>query len=206
MKDRVGFEISKTIRIFAERLGCEVVELNVQEDHVHLLVMVPPKVAISQLVGTIKGALVTIVDRVSKFTLIKNVDSKQSKVVTEATIMILKPYLDKTHTITADNGKEFAGHEKLAEQLETKVYFAHPYASWERGLNENTNGLIRQYFVKGSRFEEISGEEVEAVMNKLNHRPRKTLNYDTPLMLCFFIRINVRPHDYRNCTSELNPP
>nr|WP_221900055.1 IS200/IS605 family transposase [Bathymodiolus platifrons methanotrophic gill symbiont] len=100
LKDRVGFEISKTIRIFAERLGCEVVELNVQEDHVHLLVMVPPKVAIPQLVGTIKGALVTIVDRVSKFTLIKNVDSKQSKVVTEATIMILKPYLDKTHTIT----------------------------------------------------------------------------------------------------------
>ncbi|TXL03434.1 IS30 family transposase, partial [Methylococcaceae bacterium CS1] len=114
-----------------------------------------------------KGALVTIVDRVSKFTLIKKVDSKQSKVVTEATIMLLKPYLDKTHTITADNGKEFAGHEKLAEQLETKVYFAHPYASWERGLNENTNGLIRQYFVKGSSFEEIRGEEVEAVMNKL---------------------------------------
>nr|WP_230990773.1 IS30 family transposase [Bathymodiolus platifrons methanotrophic gill symbiont] len=132
-----------------------------------------------------KGSLVTIVDRVSKFTLIKKVDSKQSKVVTEATIMLLKPYLDKTHTITADNGKEFAGHEKLAEQLETKVYFAHPYASWERGLNENTNGLIRQYFVKGSSFEEIRGEEVEAVMNKLNHRPRKTLNYDTPHAVFF---------------------
>ncbi|WP_420840949.1 IS30 family transposase [Bathymodiolus platifrons methanotrophic gill symbiont] len=115
-----------------------------------------------------EGALVTIVDRVSKFTLIKKVDSKQSKVVTEGTIMLLKPYLDKTHTITADNGKEFAGHEKLAEQLETKVYFAHPYASWERGLNENTNGLIRQYFVKGSSFEEIRGEEVEAVLSQKN--------------------------------------
>jgi IS30 family transposase len=132
-----------------------------------------------------KGALVTIVDRVSKFTLIKKVDSKQSKVVTEATIMLLTPYLDKAHTITADNGKEFAGHEILAKQLDTKVYFAHPYSSWERGLNENTNGLIRQYFVKGSSFEDIGCEEVEAVMNKLNHRPRKTLNYDTPHAVFF---------------------
>ena len=90
-----------------------------------------------------KGALITIVDRVSKFTLIKKVDSKQAKVVTEATIKLLTPYLDKTYTITADNGKAFAGHEILSEQLETNVYFAHPYASWERGLNENTHGLIR---------------------------------------------------------------
>lgn len=132
-----------------------------------------------------KGALVTIVDRVSKFTLIKKVDSKQAKVVTEATVTLLMPYLDKTHTITADNGKEFAGHEILAELLETHVYFAHPYASWERGLNENTNGLIRQYFVKGSSFENITRKEVEAVMNKLNHRPRKTLNYETPYAVFF---------------------
>ena len=132
-----------------------------------------------------KGALVTIVDRVSKFTLIKKVDSKQAKVVTEATVTLLTPYLDKTHTITADNGKEFAGHEILSEQLETNVYFAHPYASWERGLNENTNGLIRQYFIKGSSFEDITSEEVEAVMNKLNHRPRKTLNYETPYAVFF---------------------
>ena len=132
-----------------------------------------------------KGALVTIVDRVSKFTLIKKVDSKQAKVVTEATITLLKPYLDKTHTITADNGKEFAGHEILSEALETEVYFAHPYSSWERGLNENTNGLIRQYFVKGSSFENITNEEVEAVMEKLNHRPRKTLNYNTPYATFF---------------------
>ena len=86
---------------------------------------------------------------------------------------------------TADNGKEFAGHERLSEQLETNVYFAHPYASWERGLNENTNGLIRQYFAKGSSFEAITSEEVEAVMDKLNHRPRKTLNYETPRTVFF---------------------
>lgn len=132
-----------------------------------------------------KGALVTIVDRVSKFTLIKKVDSKQAKVVTEATVSLLTPYLNKTHTITADNGKEFAGHEILSEQLETDIYFAHPYASWERGLNENTNGLIRQYFIKGSSFENITREAVETVMNKLNHRPRKTLNYETPHSVFF---------------------
>jgi len=125
------------------------------------------------------------VDRVSKFNLIKKVDSKQDKVVTEATIKLLTPYLDKTHTITADNGKEFAGHEILSKQLETNVYFTHPYASWERGLNENTNRLIRQYFDKGSSFENITSEDVEAVMNKLNHRPRKTLNYNTPYTVFF---------------------
>jgi IS30 family transposase len=132
-----------------------------------------------------QGALVTIVDRVSKFTLIKKVDSKHAEVVTEATISLLLPYLDKTLTITADNGKEFAGHETMKEQLNADVYFAHPYHSWERGLNENTNGLIRQYFTKGSSFENITDDEVEAVMNKLNHRPRKTLNFKIPHTVFF---------------------
>jgi len=127
-----------------------------------------------------QGALVTIVDRVSKFTLIKKVASKHAEIVTEATILLLQPYLDKTLTITADNGKEFAGHEKIKKQLNADVYFAHPYSSWERGLNENTNGLIRQYLTKGSSFENITDDDVEAVMHKLNHRPRKTLNFKTP--------------------------
>jgi len=127
-----------------------------------------------------QGALVTIVDRVSKFTLINKVASKHADVVTEATIFLLKPHLDKTLTITADNGKEFASHQRIKEQLSADVYFAHPYRSWERGLNENTNGLIRQYFTKGSSFESITDDEVEAVMHKLNHRPRKTLNFKTP--------------------------
>ena len=132
-----------------------------------------------------QGALVTIVDRVSKYTLIKKVDSKQADVVTQATLSLLKPYRDKTLTITADNGKEFAGHEKIAKQLGAAVYFAHPYRSWERGVNENTNGLIRQYFTKGSSFETISHKQVRQVMNRLNHRPRKTLNYKTPHAVFF---------------------
>ena len=132
-----------------------------------------------------QGALVTIVDRMSKFTLIKKVDSKHAEVVTAATIILLQPYLNKSLTITADNGKEFAGHETIKEQLSANVYFAHPYCSWERGLNENTNGLIRQYFTKGSSFENITDDEVEAVMNKLNHRPRKTLKFKTPHSVFF---------------------
>jgi IS30 family transposase len=132
-----------------------------------------------------QGALVTIVDRVSKFTLIKKVASKHADVVTEATITLLKPYLDKTLTITADNGKEFAGHEKIKAALNADVYFAHPYSSWERGLNENTNGLIRQFFTKGSSFENITDKDVDEVMEKLNHRPRKTLNYKTPHSVFF---------------------
>ena len=127
-----------------------------------------------------KGALVTIVERKSRFTLIKRVESKHAEGVTAATIILLKPYSDKVFTITADNGKEFAGHETISKELDAQVYFAHPYASWERGLNENTNGLIRQYFPKGSSFETITDEQVEAVMHRLNHRPRKGLNYQTP--------------------------
>lgn len=127
-----------------------------------------------------QGALVTIVDRVSKFTLIKKVDSKRADVVTEATISLLNSYLDKVLTITADNGKEFSDHQIMKQHLDADVYFAHPYHSWERGLNENTNGLIRQYFTKGSSFENITDEEVAKVMDRLNHRPRKTLEYRTP--------------------------
>ncbi|WP_432744661.1 IS30 family transposase [Methylobacter sp. G7] len=77
-------------------------------------------------------------------------------------------------TITVDNGKEFAGHEKIKERLNADVYFVHPYYSWERDLIENINGLIRQYFTKGNGFESIIDDEAEAVMHKLNHRPRKT--------------------------------
>ena len=127
-----------------------------------------------------QGALVTIVERKSKFTLIKKVPNKQATEVSQATVALLSPYIEKTLTITADNGKEFAAHEQIAKELNTNIYFAHPYSSWERGLNENTNGLIRQYFTKGSSFETITDEEVERVMEKLNHRPRKTLNYKTP--------------------------
>jgi transposase, IS30 family len=109
-----------------------------------------------------QGALVTLVDRVSKLTLIKKVASKHADIVAKATITLLRPYLDKTLTITPDNGKEFnlkvtrAGHEEIKAALAADVYFAHPYSSWERGLNENTNGLIRQYFTNTTGVQEAA--------------------------------------------------
>jgi IS30 family transposase len=92
------------------------------------------------------GELVTIVERVTKFTVSAQVDSKSADAVTSATIRLLKPYQNIVDSITADNGKEFAYHEKISEALSPDLYFAHPYSSWERCLNENTNGLLRQYF------------------------------------------------------------
>lgn len=132
-----------------------------------------------------QGALVTLVDRKSKFTLIKKVDSKHAEGVTTATIALLTNYQNKVLTITSDNGKEFAGHEAISQALNAPVYFANPYCSWERGLNENTNGLIRQYFPKGSSFEDITDEQVDKVMHRLNHRPRKGLDYRTPHSVFF---------------------
>ena len=127
-----------------------------------------------------QGGLVTVVDRASRYTFIGRIESKQADEVQDTTIRLLEPVSDRLHTITSDNGKEFAGHQAIANELEVEYYFAHPYASWERGTNENTNGLIRQYFPKKTNFLEVTDEEVEQVANRLNHRPRKSLGYLTP--------------------------
>lgn len=100
--------------------------------------------------------------------------------MTEAIIALLEPYREELHTITFDNGKEFAYHEKIAEALDVKTYFAHPYCSWERGLNENHNGLIRQYLPKGQALDKVTKKQVINIQNKLNKRPRKLLDFKTP--------------------------
>jgi len=132
-----------------------------------------------------KGALVTVVDRKSKFVLIKNVPSKEAQVVTDALIEMIQPIKAITHTITSDNGKEFAYHKQVSAALDTDFYFANPYHSWERGLNEHTNGLIRQYLPKKSEFLHVSKEEIIMIQDRLNHRPRKVLNYKTPYEVFF---------------------
>ena len=131
------------------------------------------------------GALVTVVDRKSKYAIIQKVKSKRAKEVTQALITMLQPLKHITKTITSDNGKEFAYHKQVSEALDTSFYFAHPYSSWERGLNEHTNGLIRQYLPKKTDFTQISKEEITTIQNKLNHRPRKILNYRTPYEVFF---------------------
>ena len=101
--------------------------------------------------------------------------------MTAATIALLAPYKDAVLTITADNGKEFAYHEAMTKALGAAVYFADPYCSWQRGLNENTNGLLRQCWPKNTNFKSVSTAEVDAVLIELNNRPRKKLNYQTPM-------------------------
>jgi len=132
-----------------------------------------------------KGFLVTVVDRKSKFVLIKNVPTKEAQVVTDALIEMIQPIKAITHTITSDNGKEFAYHKQVSAALDTDFYFANPYHSWERGLNEHTNGLIRQYLPKKSEFLHVSKEEIITIQNRLNHRPRKVLSYKTPYEVFF---------------------
>ena len=127
-----------------------------------------------------KGALVTAVERKARFSCIRHVPRKEAALVAKALIDMLLPFKDWVHTITADNGKEFSQHEKIAKELDAKFYFAHPYSSWERGLNENTNGLIRQYFPKNSSLATIDISKVQQVQKKLNERPRKSLDFDTP--------------------------
>jgi IS30 family transposase len=129
------------------------------------------------------GALVTIVERQTSFTVSTRVDDKSAKTVTAATIALLAPYKAAVLTITADIGKEFAYHEKMTENLQCDVYFADPYCSWQRGLNENTNGLLRQYWPKSTDFKKVSQSAVQDVIVNLNDRPRKKLNYKTPAKL-----------------------
>lgn len=132
-----------------------------------------------------KQALVTIVERKSRYTLIRKVERKTKGIVKKALVDLLEPSIDRVHTITKDNGREFADHEAVAAALNTAIYFAHPYSSWERGLNENTNGLIRQYFPKHRDFTTITEAEVNFVMDRLNNRPRKCLEFRTPNQVFF---------------------
>jgi IS30 family transposase len=127
-----------------------------------------------------KQGIVSIVERKSKFTILKKVNKRTAKNVTEVTVEALKQHYNKVFSITSDNGREFAGHEEISRQLNTEFYFAHPYSSWERGLNENTNGLVRQYIKKGSNLSLVTDEHLNAIMDKLYTRPRETLQYQTP--------------------------
>ena len=138
-----------------------------------------------------KGALVTLVERKSRYTLAHPLSSKHSAGVTQAIVELLRPHKKVCKTLTFDNGKEFAEHEFIGRCLGAKVYFAHPYCSWERGLNENTNGLLRQFFPKASSLLTVTKAHVDDAVYRLNHRPRKCLGYRTPHEV--FYNLPVRP-------------
>jgi len=127
-----------------------------------------------------RSALVSLVERKSKLTLLGRVARHTAEEVARTIITLLAPAAERVHTITADNGREFVRHEEVAHRLSARFYFAHPYAAWERGLSENTNGLVRQYFPKGLAFATTTAAAVRHAQERLNNRPRKTLGYRTP--------------------------
>lgn len=138
-----------------------------------------------------KGVLVTLVERKSRYTLAAQLNSRHSAGVTQAIIELLRPHKTQCKTLTFDNGKEFAEHEFIARCLQAKVYFAHPYCSWERGLNENHNGLLRQFFPKKTNLLKVTQDQVDDAVYCLNHRPRKCLGYRTPHEV--FYGLEMRP-------------
>lgn len=127
-----------------------------------------------------RAALVSLSERKSRLTLLAKVEQATAGAVGQAIVKLLHPRRRQVHTLTSDNGREFSDHRQIAAQLQADFYFAHPYCSWERGTNENTNGLVRQYFPKGSDLKEATPERVQEVMERLNQRPRRCLNFATP--------------------------
>ena len=160
IKDRIGIEQRELIVEEKQRFGDLEVDLVIGKNH--------------------KGALVTINDRATGMLKMAKINSKEAKEVEDKIVELLNDWKPFLHTITSDNGKEFANHKKVAAALDINYYFANPYSSWERGANENLNGLVRQYFPKKYNFELITNDEVKRVTNLLNNRPRKRFGYKNP--------------------------
>lgn len=156
---RVGIEKRPEIVAQKERMGDLEIDLVIGEHH--------------------QKALLTINDRLTNKAIIRRVESKEASEIEKVLVQALTTW-KWVQTITSDNGKEFANHVKIAETLKVKYYFANPYCSWERGANENMNGLIRQYFPKKSSFLNITHEEIQKVEDEINNRPRKKFGYATP--------------------------
>lgn len=127
-----------------------------------------------------KGAIVTLDDRKSKLRLAAPLRGKKAKYVKDAMITLFSPIKQFVKTVTFDNGKEFTLHEDIAKEIGCDTYFAKPYHSWERGQNENANGLLRQYFPKTMELADVTMKQVIEAIDKLNSRPRKCLNFKTP--------------------------
>jgi IS30 family transposase len=157
---RVGIENRPAIVEEKNRFGDFEVDLIIGKDH--------------------KSAILTANDRATGLLRMKKIESKGAIEVKNAIVTVLKQWSNKLYTVTSDNGKEFSGHQKVAEELGVDYFFARPYHSWERGANENLNGLVRQYFPKGSDFKSITDEQVKQVEEKLNNRPRKRFGFETP--------------------------
>jgi len=151
----------------------------------------PPEVDTKQQAGhwegdTVEGAgkhgyLATYVERKTKYLIAFPLPTKEADPLARATVKAFRKVPDEMlKTITYDNGLEFARHQEISVTLGSKIYFAHPYHSWERGLNEHTNGLLRQFFPKGQSLAHLTNRQLAKAVKMLNNRPRKILNFQTP--------------------------
>ena len=143
-----------------------------------------------------RGGIATIVDMKSRYTIIRKVRDKSSEEMKDAIVGSFRNCPEIIKTLTVDNGNEFALHDKISKELNTQVYFAEPYSPWERGLNENTNGLIRRFYPKGTDFTKVTERELIKVQYLLNERPRKVLGFKTPKEV--FIEDLAKKEKYRN--------
>ena len=161
IKDRVDISARDPIVEKRERLGDLEIDTIIGKDH--------------------KGAIITINDRATGMLKMMKTNGKDAKDLAINVTRMLQDWKPYIFTITADNGKEFSEHKVIAKELDIEFYFARPYHSWERGSNENLNGLIRQYIPKKTDFNTISDEYIQQIENDLNNRPRKRFNFNTPL-------------------------
>lgn len=127
-----------------------------------------------------KQAIVTLVERKSGYAVMAKVSNKTAELVSAAIVTQLKPLMNRVSTLTFDNGKEFAQHAQIDQELGSTTYFADPYSSWQRGSNENFNGLLRQYIPKKRALSSVTDEELIMIQDRLNHRPRKRLGFKSP--------------------------
>ena len=127
-----------------------------------------------------QGGFVTLAERTTRLYLALPIRRKTAEIVTQGVIKLLEPMAAFVHTITYDNGREFSLHDTISKALNCKGYFAQPYHSWERGLNEQSNGLLRRFFPKSMALDNVSEKETLEAINALNNRPRKCLDYKTP--------------------------
>lgn len=137
------------------------------------------------------SVLVTMAERKSRLSIIALAPDKTAQSVKNAILAALRSIAERVFTLTYDNGKEFAHHEEIAKTLDAQGFFAHPYHSWERGLNENFNGLIRQYLPKKTDFQSLTQKDIQSIMDKLNNRPRKCLGFKTPNQVFYGINPTV---------------
>lgn len=161
IKDKVSIELRDDVINNKERFGDWEIDLIVGKEN--------------------KGAIVTIVERITAFFMMRKLpNGKNAKELSKEVVDMLLPYKEFVHSITSDNGSEFAEHKTISKNLETQFFFAHPYSSWERGLNEYTNKLVRQYIPKKSRLEDYNEQQIKTIQYKINRRPRKKLNFENP--------------------------